>query len=331
VSEQTPDWKELASRVIAGEAISRDDALAAVNVQDAQLLELLSAAFMIRSHHHGRLVRVHVLRNAKSGLCPEDCGFCSQSLRNDGEAEQYPMQSVKQLVAGADEAVQMGAVTYCMVTSTRGPSSSEVQTVTEAARQIKERHPKLRLCASLGMLKDGQAERLVDAGIDRYNHNIETSPRFFENIVTTHAFADRVATVQAAKQAGMEACCGGILGMGESRADWVDLAFALRELSVESVPLNFLDPRPGTPLSKQSRLTPRDALRALGMFRFVHPRADIRVAGGREVTLRSLQPLALYPANSIFTSGYLTTGGNEPSADWKMITEAGFEPEVIAA
>lgn len=234
-------WSSLAERVIAGEAISRDHALAAVQTPDDKLLELLHAAFVVRERFHGRRVRVHVLRNAKSGVCPEDCTFCSQSLRHGGQAEQYGMQSAEELIQGADEAVQMGAVTYCMVTSTRGPSSKEVRIVTEAARAIKQRHPKLRLCASLGMLEHGQADTLAAAGIDRYNHNLETSPRYFREIVSTHEFADRVATVKAAKQAGMEACCGGILGMGENKEDWVDLALALRELSVESVPLNFLD------------------------------------------------------------------------------------------
>lgn len=325
------DWRALAERVLSGGAISRAEALRALQTPDDGVLELLDASFVVRAHHHGRRVRVHVLRNAKSGACPEDCSFCSQSLRHGSDVPRYAMQSVEDLVSGADEAVKMGAVTYCMVTSTRGPSSKEVRTVTEAARAIKTRHPKLRLCASLGLLEPGQASVLAEAGIDRYNHNLETSPRYFREIVSTHEFGDRVATVRAAKEAGMEACCGGILGMGESLDDWVDLAFALRELAVESVPLNFLDPRPGTPLAGAPRLRPQDALRALAMFRFVHPSADLRVAGGREVTLRSLQPLALYPANSFFTNGYLTTPGAAPSADLNMITDAGFEAEVIEA
>lgn len=324
---------ELAQNVIDGHVITRDEALAIVESDDDDFLTVMQAAFVVRNHFHGRRVKVHVLRNAKSGVCPEDCKFCSQSLKYNAESDvpKYKMQEADDLVEGARKAVEMGAVTYCMVTATRGPSSNEMTQVSEAARRIKEEFPQLRLCASLGLLKDGQAESLREAGIDRYNHNLEASPRYFPEIATTHTIEDRMNTVRKAKAAGMEACCGGLIGMGEERHDWVDLAMALRELEVESVPLNFLDPRPGTPLGVKERVAPRDCLRALAMFRFVHPEADLRVAGGREVTLRTMQPLALYAANSLFTNGYLTTPGAEPSQDWQMIHEAGFEPDVIEA
>jgi biotin synthase len=225
----------------------------------------------------------------------------------------------------------MGAVTYCMVTATRGPRERDLDTVVQATREIKRRHPTLRVCTSLGLLQPGQAERLAEAGVGRYNHNLETSPRYFPEVCTTHSFEDRANTVRSAKSAGMEACCGGIIGLGESREDWIDLAFALRDLEVESIPVNFLDPRPGTPLGDRERLTPRDALRGLALMRLANPKAtDIRVAGGREATLGSLQPLALWAANSMFTNGYLTTPGAAPSADHAMILEAGFEPELLA-
>jgi biotin synthase len=228
-----------------------------------------------------------------------------------------------------------------MVTATRGPSNRELETICEATRRIKEKHP-LKVCASLGILKEGQAELLREAGVDRYNHNLETSSKNFENVVTSHTFEDRLNTVKMAKNAGMEACCGGIIGMGESVEDWVELAFTLREVGVESVPLNFLNPRPGTPLGDdvakraeagdaRPHLRPQDCLKALAMFRFVHPDVDVRVAGGREVVLDHMQPLALYAANSLFTEGYLTTGGQGTSRDYDMITQAGFEPEVIEA
>jgi biotin synthase len=320
------NWDELATRVIEGHTTTRAEAIAIVSAGASELLGVMNAAYQVRRHFHGLEVKVHVLQNAKSGVCPEDCSFCSQSLKYNSNVEQYGMQDVLTLVEGARAAVQKGAVTYCMVTATRGPSSREIETVMEAARTIKAEIPQLSLCASLGMLKPGQAHQLADAGIDRYNHNLETSPNHFPNIVSTHSIDDRIATVRSVREAGMEACCGGILGMGETREDWVDLALTLRELCVESVPLNFLDPRPGTPLSEAPRVKPIDALMGLAMFRFVHPEADLRVAGGREVTLRSMQALALYAANSIFTDGYLTTGGAEPSADWQMIVDAGFVP-----
>ncbi|MFP4598104.1 MAG: biotin synthase BioB [Persicimonas sp.] len=332
------DWNAMADRVLDGQPITKEEALDIVNAPDEELLAILHAAFKVRSRHHGRKVRVHVLQNAKSGVCPEDCKFCSQSLKYNTDAEQYTMQQVEDLVQGAKEAYEKGAVTYCMVTATRGPNNRELETICEATRQIKEKYP-VNICASLGLLKEGQAETLREAGVDRYNHNLETSAEHFENVVSTHTFQDRLNTVKMAKDAGMETCCGGIIGMGEQTNDWVELAFTLREVGVESVPLNFLNPRPGTPLGdeatdengKQTKVRPQECLKALAMFRFVHPDSDVRVAGGREVVLGHMQPMALYAANSLFTEGYLTTDGQGNSKDYEMITQAGFEPEVVEA
>jgi biotin synthase len=239
------------------------------------------------------------------------------------------MKSVDELVAGARRAHASKAKRYCMVTATRGPSQRDLDTICAAAEQIKSEMD-IELCASLGILTEAKAKRLVDSGVDRFNHNLETSERHYEQIVSTHSWRDRVETVQIAKRAGMETCCGGIVGLGESEEDLLDLAFALRELDVDSIPVNFLDARPGTPLAGYPLVEPGLALRALGMFRFVHPSTDLRVAGGREITLRALQAFALYPANSIFTQGYLTTGGAAVQADHQMIKDAGFELENAA-
>lgn len=318
------DWNDLADRTLAGHDVTTDEGLAVLRAPDEQLLPLLHAAFRVRARHHGRDVRIHVLRNAKSGLCPENCAFCSQSVAFHTDAPRYQMQSVEELVAGARDAARIGAVKYCMVTSTRGPSQRELEVVCEAVRRIKA-EVNIRICTSLGLLREGQAEQLAAAGVDRFNHNLEASRRFFPAICTTHRFEDRVRTVQRARAAGMEACCGGIVGMGETEEDRVQLALELRELEVESIPVNFLDPRPGTPLGSTPRLSPQDCLRALAMMRFVNPSRDIRVAGGREVNLRQLQPLALYPANSLFCNGYLTTPGQGYEADLQMIADAGFQ------
>jgi biotin synthase len=319
-----PDWNDLTDRVLAGAAPSRDDAHAVLASSDDDLLLVLHAAFRVRHHYHGREVRLHVLRNAKSGLCPEDCAFCSQSVKFHAGVDRYPLQSVAELVAGAREAAAMGAVKYCMVTSTRGPSERDLDVICEAVRQIKaELH--IHVCTSLGLLREGQAERLAAAGVTRFNHNLESSRGYFGEICHTHSYDDRIRTVRAARAAGLEACSGGIMGMGETPADRVALAFELRELEVESIPVNFLDPRPGTPLGTRPRLSPQDCLRALAMFRFVNPSRDIRVAGGREVNLRDLQPLALYPANSLFCNGYLTTPGQGLEADRRMIEGLGFQ------
>lgn len=316
-------WDDLANRAIAGDAPSREEALAVLRADDDELLAVLHAAFRVRRRFHGRDVRLHVLRNAKSGLCRENCAFCSQAIGAYSDVPRYPLQTADQIVDGARKAHELGAVKYCIVTSTRGPSDRELDVICDAVRRIK-REMNIKICTSLGILTEAQAFRLAEAGVDRFNHNLETSRAYFPKICQTHTFEDRVRTVRLVKAAGMEACCGGIMGMGETDEDRVDLAFTLRELEVESIPVNFLDPRPGTPLAHLPRMKPTEALKCLCMFRFVNPTRDIRVAGGREVVLRHLQPLALYPANSMFTEGYLTTGGQGYEKDMAMLEEAGF-------
>ncbi len=322
-------WSALADKSLAGTPITRDEARAVLHAPADELLSLLDAAFRVRRHHWGRRVSLHVLENAKLGACPEDCGFCSQSSKHASPGGEAPMKTVDELVAGARVAHAARAKRYCMVTATRGPSQRDLDTICSAAERIKAEMD-IELCASLGILTEAKAKRLVESGVDRFNHNLETSERHYEQIVSTHSCRDRVETVQIAKRAGMDTCCGGIVGLGESEDDLLDLAFTLRDLDVDSVPVNFLDARPGTPLAGYPLVEAGYALRALCMFRFVHPRTDLRVAGGRELTLRALQAMALYPANSIFTQGYLTTGGATPSADHQMIKDAGFELELAS-
>lgn len=324
-------WSQLADQALAGQQISRDDARAVLHAPAEEQLALLDAAFRVRRAHWGLRVSLHVLENAKLGACPEDCGFCSQSSKHQesspsGEA---PIKTADELVEAARRAHATRAKRYCMVTATRGPSQRDLDVICEAATRIKAEMD-IELCASLGLLTEAKAQRLVEAGVDRFNHNLETSERHYDKIVSTHAWKDRVETVQIAKRAGMDTCCGGIVGLGESEEDLLDLAYALRALDVDSVPVNFLDARPGTPLAGYPLVEPGFALRALCMFRLVHPRTDLRVAGGREITLRSLQVCALYPANSIFTHGYLTTGGATARSDHQMIRDAGFELELAS-
>ena len=325
--------KLLAERAIAGEPLAREEARALLDSSDDNLLTLLDAAFSVRRHFHGKRVRIHVLENAKSGACPEDCGFCSQSSHYETPAEVYPMESVEQIVEGARRAKAAHAWKYCIVTATTAPSRRDLEVICEATRRIKAELD-LTVCASLGALTEAKAAELAAAGVDRFNHNLETGPEHFAKIVSTHTFADRQATARMAKQAGMDICSGGIIGMGESKDDVVDLLLALREIDADSVPVNFLDPRPGTPLSKlgiiRRPLDPRYCLKVLAVTRLMFPSQDVRVAGGREVNLRSLTPLALYAVNSIFTNGYLTTPGSQASADHQMILDAGFEIEEVA-
>lgn len=317
-------WHELAEEVVAGGALSRDDALAVLKSSDDELLAVLNAAFRVRRRYFGRKVNLHVIRNAKSGGCSEDCAFCSQSAVSTSPIDSYPMVSADQLVAGARGAWQVGAVKYCMVTSGRCPSENVLAVVCEAARRITAEMP-IRLCGSLGTLTDAQARQLKAAGLTRYNHNLETARRFFPQICSTHTWDERVATVRRARAAGLEACCGGILGLGETLEDRVDLAFALRDLRAEAIPINLFNPRQGTPLASRTQLSAAAGLKAMAMFRLVNPKAELRAAGGREACLGAMQSLALFAVNSIFTQGYLTTPGQGESKDLAMLAEAGFE------
>ena len=322
------NWTALADDILAGHLVSRAEALAMLNAPNDDLLALLDAAFRIRRRYFGRKVNLHVIRNAQSGNCTEDCSFCSQSVRSQAEIERYAMESAEALITGAQEAAEVGAVKYCMVTSGRRPSEPVLTAVCSAAEWIAS-DLRIKLCVSLGSLTDEQAQRLKAAGVTRYNHNLESSRRFFPQICTTHTWDERVATIRRARAAGLEACCGGIIGMGETLEDRADLALALRDLEVEAIPVNLFNPRAGTPLADRPVLGAVEALKALAMFRLVNPKAELRAAGGREAILGMLQPLALYAVNSIFTQGYLTTAGQGTSRDLEMLKQAGFEMGMI--
>ncbi|MCK4873916.1 MAG: biotin synthase BioB [Phycisphaerales bacterium] len=325
-------WDVLASEILSGRSIDREEALAVLHAADDDLLALLSASFRIRRQHFGTVVKLNYLVNAKSGDCEEDCGYCSQSVHADTDVEQYALLSVGGIVAGAEQAVSNHATTCCIVTSGRGPHSDDVDRVAAATREIKRRHPDLKICACLGFLDAEQATTLRDAGVDRYNHNLNTSAERHESVCTTHSFDDRVATVGEVKKAGLSPCSGLIVGMGETMEDIVDVAFALKEMGVDSIPVNFLVPIAGTRLQSASRdLHPRFCLRVLCMMRFVCPDKEIRVSAGREEHLRSLQPMSLYPANSLFIADYLTTEGQASHLDWSMIEDLGFTIERMTA
>jgi len=317
------DWHALSELALNRGSISREDALGVLESSNDDILSLLDAVFILRRHHFGRGVRLHVIQNARRGGCSEDCSFCGQSKAASKAAENYPMLSVDVILEGAREAYRMKAVRNCIVTSGRQASERDVETICEAARKIKAELP-IDLCVSLGFLTPEHAVRLKEAGIDRYNHNLETSVNYFPNICTTHAYSDRLATAQVAKNAGLELCSGGLIGMGETLADRVDLAFALRDLRPDSIPVNFFNPRPGSGLARHSKPAAMDCLKTLVMFRFVNPDTEIRAAGGREACLGNLQVLALFAANSIFTDGYLTTPGQGYDSDVAMIESAGF-------
>lgn len=316
-------WDRLADRVLDGVEIDFADALAILDCPDEQLLELLAAAFRIRRRYFGNTVQLYFLMNAKSGLCPEDCGYCSQSKVSDAEIPRYNLLDRNKLMEGAELAASRQAKTYCIVISGRAPSEREMTAITTIVPEIKKRW-NLKVCACLGLLNEQQAQQLKACGIDRVNHNLNTSEAYYGQICSTHSYQDRLETLRAVRNAGIELCSGGILGMGETKEDDVRMAFALRDLGVESIPVNFLNPIDGTPLEGVRRLNPRDCLKALAMFRFANPSRELRIAGGRELHLGSLQALGLYPANSIFVGDYLTTKGQAPAADYRMIEDLGF-------
>ncbi|MEJ9210964.1 biotin synthase BioB [Bacillus smithii] len=321
-------WIELAESVLNGYEISDLEAMNILNCPDTELLELLQGAYRIRHHYYGNKVKLNMILNTKSGLCPENCSYCSQSVISTAPIEKYRMMDKETILKGAERARQLNAGTFCIVASGRGPSNKEVEHIASAVEEIKERY-QMKICACLGILKPEQARRLKEAGVDRYNHNINTSERHYENITTTHTYEDRVETIETVKESGISPCSGVIVGMRETKEDVIHMARSLHILDADSIPVNFLNPIEGTPLEGVRELNPLYCLKVLCLFRYINPSKEIRIAGGREVNLRNLQPFGLYPANSIFIGDYLTTEGQETTADHQMIADLGFEIEFV--
>ncbi|MFI1251042.1 biotin synthase BioB [Streptomyces anulatus] len=317
----------LVDKGLRRELPTREEALAVLATSDDELLDVVAAAGKVRRQWFGRRVKLNYLVNLKSGLCPEDCSYCSQRLGSKAGILKYTWLKPDEASRAAAAGVAGGAKRVCLVASGRGPTDRDVDRVSRTIEAIKEENEGIEVCACLGLLSDGQADRLRSAGADAYNHNLNTSEETYGAITTTHTYADRVETVQQAQAAGLSACSGLIAGMGESDKDLVDVVFALRDLDPDSVPVNFLIPFEGTPLAKEWNLTPQRCLRILAMVRFVCPDVEVRLAGGREVHLRSMQPLALHLVNSIFLGDYLTSEGQAGQTDLDMIADAGFEVE----
>lgn len=321
------NWQTLAQEVIEGKELTNEEALKILRTDEDELLPLLHAAFKIRKHYYGKKVKLNMIISAKSGFCPEDCGYCSQSSKSTASIEKYPFISKEEIMAGAKVAFENKIGTFCIVASGRGPTRKDVKVVVEAVEEIKEMYG-LKVCGCLGLLKDEQAEQLKAAGVDRYNHNLNTSERHHDYITTTHTYKDRINTIETVKRHGISPCAGAIIGMKETKQDIIDIARALRNLDADSIPINFLHAIDGTKLEGTNELNPRYCLIVLALFRFMNPTKEIRISGGREVNLRSLQPLGLYAANSIFVGDYLTTEGQEQNKDYLMLEDLGFEIEL---
>jgi biotin synthase len=317
------DWSLLADQVLAGHQLTFDEGLAILSAPDDDVPDLLAAAWRVRRRYFGNSVQLFFLMNAKSGLCPEDCGYCSQSKVSEAEIPKYNLLNAQKLLDGARLAAERQSKTYCIVISGREPTEREMDALTTIVPRIKQQYD-VNICACLGLLTPERARRLKECGVDKVNHNLNTSERFYPSICTTHTWQDRLETLRAVRGAGMQLCSGGIVGMGEEDADVVRMAFALRDVGVESIPVNFLNPIDGTPLAGRRDLNPRYCLKVLVLFRLANPASELRIAGGRELHLRGLQPMGLYAANSMFVGDYLTTKGQPPEADYQMIEDLGF-------
>lgn len=318
-------WQTLANKVLAGYELTKKDALTILQADNDEILSVMDAAFTIRKYYYGKKVKLNMIISTKTGNCPENCGYCSQSIDSTAPIQKYTMMTKDKIIAGARRANELNSSTYCIVASGRGPTNRELDVVTSAVEEIKGEFSEMRVCACLGILRDGQAEKLKAAGVDRYNHNLNTSKKHHEEITTSHTYDDRVSTVNEVKNVGISPCSGVIVGMKESLEDVYEMGRALKELDADSIPVNFLHAIDGTALEGTDELTPLYCLKVLAMFRFMNPTKEIRISGGREVNLRSLQPLGLFAANSIFIGDYLTTDGQEGNSDFQMLEDLGFE------
>ncbi|MFE6506025.1 biotin synthase BioB [Nocardioides sp. NPDC057767] len=320
----TTAFDQLADRILSGGAATADDALAVLRTSDTELMSVVAAAGRLRREHFGNTVKVNYLVNLKSGLCPENCNYCSQALGSQAPVLKYSWLSKDETLEQAGAGLRGGATRVCMVSSGRGPSDRDIDKVVEMTSALKDAHEGVEVCACLGLLKGGQAERLKAAGVDAYNHNINTAESNHDNIVQTHTYEDRVDTIGKAKDAGLSPCSGLIAGLGETDEQLVEALFALKELDADSIPVNFLMPFDGTPYENTWELSPTRCVKILAMARFVCPDKEIRIAGGREMHLRSLQATALQVANSIFLGDYLTSEGQDALADLEMLRDNGF-------
>lgn len=317
-------YQKLKNVGLGGGNISKKDCHVILESKKINLLSLLGAAFCIREKFWGKVVTVHVINNVQNGQCVEDCQYCAQSRFSKAPIEIYPMKTDKEILIEAKAAYQSGAFRYCMVFSGRQQGEKRIEHLTKLIQEIKKKYP-LEVCVSPGFINKDQAAILKKAGLNRLNHNINSSRDYYSKICSTHSFDKRLQTLKAAQSAGLEMCSGVIVGMGETPGDVIDAALTLKKFkNVKSIPVNFFLPLKGLRLSKAPRLTPEYCLRVLCLYRFLNPRAEIRIAAGREYHLRDMQVLGLFAANSIFLDGYLNAKGESRLKTLQMIKDAGF-------
>lgn len=314
--------EKMAKRVLSGESLNAEEGQALIEAPAKDIYFLFAWANQIRQTFVSSEIDLCEIYNGRSGKCSEDCRYCAQSAHYRTDVKEYPLASEADFLRAAEQAEQDGSRRFSIVTS--GPGGKDDKDFHQLLRTYEKLSSatSLKLCASLGSLTMEKAKALKDAGVVRYHHNIETSPNYYRKICTTHTFSERIETIKYAQAAGLEVCSGGILGMGESLTDRVEMALILRELKVDCVPLNILTPIQGTPLQNQTALHPLDYLRAVAAFRFLLPQAGIRSAGGRERHMRDLQSLILTSgADGMMIGGYLTTEGRDVRQDWQMFSD----------
>ena len=306
-----------------GELLTDADCNKILSAPEVELLPLLNAAYEIRKKYFQNRVQLHVLNNAQNGLCPEDCHYCVQAKTATADIDTYALKPESEILSEAEHAHQSGAYRYCIVMSGRGPSPKRVEQLAGIIQSVKAKYP-LEVCLSVGLIDETAAKTLKEAGLDRLNHNLNTSESFYTKICTTHTYQDRMDTLQAAQTVGLACCSGVIVGMGEEDVDLIRVAKQLRRLDVASIPVNFYLPIEGNQIKTPASLTPEYCLRVLCLYRFLNPEAEIRVAAGREHHLRGMEVMSLYPANSMFVEGYLNAKGKETTRTLQMIKDAGF-------
>jgi biotin synthase len=316
-------YSDLAKESIDGKLIAHVDCQKVLTSPTLEILPLLDAAFEVRKTFFGKEVLIHIIDNVQNGHCTQDCHYCAQSKISTAKIEEYPFKTDAEILAEAKAAYEAGAFRHCLVLSGHAQTQKHIEHISFLVKKIKSLYPTMQVCVSPGVLTPSQALTLKDSGVDRINHNLNTSRQNYSKICSTHTYAERLDTLKTVKEIGMELCSGIIIGMGETADDIIEVAKVLREVGVASIPVNLLIPIEGIAL-KTSSLTPEYCLRVLCLFRLLNPRAEIRVAAGREIHLRSLEVLCLYPANSLFLGGYLNTKGASRDKTLKMIQDAGF-------
>jgi biotin synthase len=317
--------RRIGDKVLEGKSLTRKETLPLLEGEGPDIVELAAVANRVRVEFKDNDIDLCSLLNAKSGRCSEDCAFCAQSAHYTTEAPIYPLMDVNEMVKEAREAQERRTGRFCLISSGRQLNEKEFETVLDALSQIRE-ETDLALDCSFGTLTRERAEALKKVGVTRYNHNLETAESHFSKICTTHSFGDRIRTIEILKDQGFSICCGGIIGLGESAQQRLELAFSLRELGVDCIPLNILNPRPGTPLEHSKPIPPMEIIRTIALFRLILPKGTLKIAGGREINLRDLQSLALLAgANGLIVGNYLTTPGRSAEDDLTMIRDLGFE------